>query len=414
MINLYDKKTFEKLEITSEVRTEIIQNKKIDLPVYLIPLKLLKYNKNNGRIFVGFKEYQVENDLSKVNEEEIESKIEEIIWSNNKDSNKETLESIKKFGQLVVGVVLQDGTVLDGNRRFTALRKLSREKSNQDNNQYFKAIIIKTVGEGAFSTRDIRKMELSIQYGQQTKLDYDPIDFAFSIHSDINDKEKNLTVEDLTEVLNKSTKEIQEIVSNADNIIEYLKYYKQVGKTHLAKELSLYYPILELTKFLNKNDFSVVEKNKRRRIFFDVFTAVKHKTPQQSLRTELIDMIFKDDSEFTRFSEQFGNLVESDFKTSLSLNKDNFDTFYKNYKESDTCNTLSDWYKDYLESIRLKNETDSIPKTIQRAIDLISKIDVDAFKQVENTSSKKILKDIDEKLKELEKITVRLIKKING
>ena len=75
------------------------------------------------------------NDLSKVNEEEIESKIEEIIWSNNKDSNKETLESIKKFGQLVVGVVLQDGTVLDGNRRFTALRKLSREKSNQDNNQ---------------------------------------------------------------------------------------------------------------------------------------------------------------------------------------------------------------------------------------------------------------------------------------
>jgi hypothetical protein len=43
------------------------------------------------------------------------------------------------------------------------------------------------------------------------------------------------------------------------NINEYLKHYKLSGKTHLAKELSLYYPILELTKFLAKNDFSDLE-----------------------------------------------------------------------------------------------------------------------------------------------------------
>jgi len=413
MINLLDEKTFEKLGITSEVRTEIIQNKKIDLPVYKIPLSLLKYNKNNGRIFVGFKEYQIDNDLSKLKVEDIEMKIEDIIWSNNKDSNKETFDSIKKFGQLVVGVVLQDGTVLDGNRRFTALRKLSREKSNQDDNQYFKAIIIQTEGDGAFSTRDIRKMELSIQYGQQTKLDYDPIDFAFSIHNDINDKEKNLTVEDLSEVLNKSAKEIQEIVSNADNIIEYLKYYEQTGKTHLAKDLSLYYPILELTKFLNKNSYSPVETKKIRRVFFDVFTAVKHKTPQQSLRTELVEMIFKDKSEFDKFSNEFSEIIQKEFKTNLSSNKDDFDQFFKKYKESATCSNLSNWYKDYLEGIRLKNEGDSIPKTIQKAIDLILKIDVVAFKGIENSNAKRLSSEIDKKLQELDRITVRLIKKIN-
>jgi hypothetical protein len=412
MINLFDEKIFKELEPTSDTRTEIIQNEKIILPVYNIPLRFLKYNKNNGRIFVGFKEYLVENDLAKKNAEEIESKIEEIIWNNNKEVNKETLDSIKKFGQLVVGVVLQDGTVLDGNRRFTALRKLSREKSTKEKDKYFKAIIIKTEGEGSISTREIRKMELSIQYGQETRLDYDPIDFAFSIHNDVKDNDKKITIDDLTEVLNKSTKDIQEIVSNVDNINEYLKQYKQIGKTHLAKELSLYYPILELTKFLSKNDFSDLEIKKRRRIFFDVFTSIKHKTPQQSLHNELIEMIFKDGDEFNKFAEEFTNLSE-DFNKAVISSADPFDVFFKSYKETDTCIDLTNWYKSYLEGIRIKNETGSIPKTIQRAIDLISKIDVKPYVEVDKVKSKKILNEIESKLNELQKITLSIIKKIN-
>jgi hypothetical protein len=412
MINLFEEKIFKQLETTPDTRTEIIQNEKIVLPVYKIPLKFLKYNKNNGRIFVGFKEYLIENDINKKNDDEIESKIEDIIWNNNKDVNKETLESIKKFGQLVVGVVLQDGTVLDGNRRYTALRKLSREKLTKDSDKYFRAIIIKTEGEGSISTKDIRKMELSIQYGQETKLDYDPIDFAFSIHSDVKDTEKNITIEDLKEVLNNSTKDIQEIVDNVDNINEYLKHYKLSGKTHLAKELSLYYPILELTKFLAKNDFSDLEIKKRRRIFFDVFTSIKHKTPQQSLHNELIEMIYKNDEEFNKFNEEFIKISE-DFTKEVASNTERFDNFIKSYKESETCDVLTKWYKDRLESIRLKNETESIPKTIQRAIDLMSKVDVKPYVDVDKARSKKILKDIETKLKDLEKITQNIIKKIN-
>jgi hypothetical protein len=413
MINLFEKEIFDQLEQTTDTRTEIIQNSKLVLPVYNIPLKFLRYNRNNGRIFVGFKEYLVENDINNKNEEEIEAKIEEIIWNNNKDVNKETLESIKKFGQLVVGVVLQDGTVLDGNRRFTALRKLSREKSTKESDKYFKAIIIKTKGEGSISTRDIRKMELSIQYGQETKLDYDPIDFAFSIHSDVKDSDKNITIEDLKEVLNKNTKDIQDIVDNVDNIIEYLKHYKQGEKTYLAKELSLYYPILELTKFLAKNDFSDLEIKKRRRIFFDVFTSIKHKTPQQSLHNELIEMIYKDEQEFNSFNDEFTKFSE-EFRKELASNTERFETFFKTYKESETCNDLTNWYKGYLESVRLKNETESIPKTIQRAIDLITKVDIQPYLEVEKTRSKKILFKIEEKLIELEKLTNKLISKINA
>ena len=52
-----------------------------------------------------------------------------------------TKNNIEQFSQLEPGVVLTDGRVIDGNRRFTCLRVLHRETGKQEYN-YFEAVIL--------------------------------------------------------------------------------------------------------------------------------------------------------------------------------------------------------------------------------------------------------------------------------
>ena len=100
----------------------IIGDKKKTFPVYKIPINLLKYNSRNGRIYSELRrDFKIEQLLA-MEEDEYNKAVEDIIWNIDRQKNSDTKESIKKFGQLVVGVVLDDGTVVDGNRRFTCLR----------------------------------------------------------------------------------------------------------------------------------------------------------------------------------------------------------------------------------------------------------------------------------------------------
>ena len=50
-----------------------------------------------------------------------------------------TKNNIEKFGQRVAGVVIKNGRIVDGNRRFTCLRELQRD-SGKD--YYFEAVVL--------------------------------------------------------------------------------------------------------------------------------------------------------------------------------------------------------------------------------------------------------------------------------
>lgn len=53
--------------------------------------------------------------------------IESIIEAENKNALNRTQNSIEEQGQQVYGWVLDDGRIIDGNRRFTALRNISKK-----------------------------------------------------------------------------------------------------------------------------------------------------------------------------------------------------------------------------------------------------------------------------------------------
>ena len=102
--------------------------------VHKIPLSLLEVNIDDGRFA----------SLSKLNKTKIDYSSDEgkqalldLYWnSSHSDRNNILLESIKSHGQKIPGIITNDGVIIDGNRRFMALQKLSKKDS-----LYFKAYI---------------------------------------------------------------------------------------------------------------------------------------------------------------------------------------------------------------------------------------------------------------------------------
>ena len=110
------------------------------LDVYRIPLKYLYYNDENGRISTQIKrEFGTLMAQTDETNPDYNNKIATFIEEDNATALKKTKKSIKEKGQQVFGYVLQDGRIIDGNRRFTALRQLQTEIGTS---QYFEAVII--------------------------------------------------------------------------------------------------------------------------------------------------------------------------------------------------------------------------------------------------------------------------------
>jgi hypothetical protein len=156
---------------------------KIDIPwkdklepmdVYQIPLNYLVYNKYNGRILSRTKSYENQNLVIDVEREEGKKLIEDLLWNSKEQKNKETLESLRKLGQEKVGIITQDGIIIDGNRRAMLLNKI-------DHIDYFKAVVLPVMYEG--NPLEIEKFETKYQLGEERKLDYNPIEIYLKIQS---------------------------------------------------------------------------------------------------------------------------------------------------------------------------------------------------------------------------------------
>ena len=111
-------------------------------PVYRIRLDLLFYNDLNDRIATWISQYKNEHDgqtPDPTNREVYNAIIEKFIIESNPRSINETKENIRQFDQREPAVVLIDGRIIDGNRRFTCLRSLAEENERFN---YLEAIII--------------------------------------------------------------------------------------------------------------------------------------------------------------------------------------------------------------------------------------------------------------------------------
>lgn len=217
--------------------------------VYDIPLDCLYYNDKNDRIATWISDYKSENNCDSIDMSDIDAYndiIEKFIEKSNPDALAKTKNNIELIGQQEYGVVLNDGRIIDGNRRYTCLRKIERE-NNQT--QYFKAVILPHDIE--HNAKQIKMLELALQMGVDRPVDYDPIDRLVGIYNAIVETGL-LTAKEYAITVSKSEKEINNEVEKAKLMVEYLEFIGAPKQYHLVRKLKLNDPLLELYKILKK------------------------------------------------------------------------------------------------------------------------------------------------------------------
>lgn len=243
------------IEKTTLTKRLTIGSETNDYPVYKFPLEYLYYNDQNGRINTVYHQYI--SNHGKLTPEIGESKYNEIfekfIFESKKQALKDTQVSISEKGQQEPGVILSDGRVIDGNRRFTALRRIQRDTNIK---QYFEAVILSFDIKNKLDEKKIKELELDLQLGRQERVSYDPIDRIFDVYNTI-EVQKLMTREEYKKASGAgNTKRINRDLRLADLIIKFLSIVapneNPIDKFYLARELKLDGPLEDIERTINK------------------------------------------------------------------------------------------------------------------------------------------------------------------
>lgn len=239
----------DKVQRTIQTRKVTYGGKTEIYPVYKVKLDELYYNDQNDRIATWISRYEAENGedtLRALDTKGFNDIIESFIIDSNPNAIAETQNNIKIVGQIEPGVTLSDGRIVDGNRRFTCLRRIQEETTEPI---YFETVILDA--DIYEDKKQIKLLELAIQHGEEKKVDYDLIDYAIGTYRDI-EQTKLLTVEEYASSANEPVAEVKKRIKIAEMVTEFLDYIRLPGQYYVAREYQVYSLFQEMLAPLKK------------------------------------------------------------------------------------------------------------------------------------------------------------------
>ncbi len=406
------------IEITSKQKTIVMKNRSIDFDVYKIPIDLLVYNLNNGRMFMEVRKKENDDnidlsEMKKIDPANYNNEIESLIWETSEERNEYTKKDIQKFGQIEPGVILDDGTVIDGNRRFTCLRKLHREYPNDEKFSYFLAAIIRVDGQ-QITNKLLKEYELRVQFGNDEKVDYKPINKFMSIYELIEKNNEDFDYTTVGELINKKPGEINKICKTCKLVDEFLNYIEKPGEYQIAEEYNIYWPLEPLVTYFDNDgkNLTPVEQQKRKCLYFDYLLTLDVALMTQNLRDSLIKKVFKNKFETEKLIDKhnqiIGGLISNIINTSTS--SDEFNEQINSLRHSDEAEEDKKVYQDTVGKLNDISQLDMPIKICNKINDLIDDLNIQPLISANNAIADSKLKDIQQQLKEaLNKIEVKLV-----
>lgn len=204
-----------------------IDNVTRDFDIYRIKCDLLFYNDQNDRIATWVSEYNSAQgaDLLALGRDEYNGVIEDFIVESNPGALRKTEKSIALRGQLRPGIVLNDGRVIDGNRRLTCVRRLAR--ANNEAGWFEAAILDDATGS---DPKRIKLLELAIQIGEEEKVAYDPVDRLVGVYRDVV-KNHLITPAEYGNATGMTEAEVKKLVDRAQYMEEFLEFCQAPSST---------------------------------------------------------------------------------------------------------------------------------------------------------------------------------------
>ena len=259
-MNLLDEKFRSAVQPTTLTKKLTLNGETKAYQVYRVRLDLLYYNDQNDRIATWISQYKSEhgeNAFRTLTMQQYNDVIEEFIVQSNPTSIEKTKNNIELVNQREPGVVLSDGRIVDGNRRFTCLRQLSKENPDFC---WFETVILNV--HMTDSKKEIKMLELAIQHGEEKKVDYNPIDRLVGVYQDII-KTGLLTVEEYAESTNETVQDVKKRVEHAQLLSEFLEYLHMPEQYYIAREyqvVTVFSDMLPALKRCKKEEYALALK----------------------------------------------------------------------------------------------------------------------------------------------------------
>ena len=132
-------------ETVINFRNEEAQNK--TRRIFLVPLELLRYRKENGRIASSVLGHERKTGTLEPTDPDAQRKIAEFLKQKDPDKTRELKRLLLADGQKEPGIITCDGFVINGNRRRLVLEELHREHPDNDRFSRMEVVIIPGKGE---------------------------------------------------------------------------------------------------------------------------------------------------------------------------------------------------------------------------------------------------------------------------
>lgn len=358
-------------------------------PVYRVRLDALYYNNHNDRIATWITQYESENgtdSLVELDKEIYNHIIENFICESNHEAIERTKKNIFLVGQREPGVTLSDGRVVDGNRRFTCLRKIQRESTEP---VYFETVIMDMdIHE---DKKQIKLLELSIQHGEEKKVDYDLIDYAVGTYRDVV-QTNLLTAEEYAASTNETVIDVKKRIEVAEVICEFLEYLGLPEQYHVAREFQVYSLFVEMMPSLKK--LGADEQMTLKRIAFN--NAMMKAIPdQRKFIRDIKNLISKNNYQYY-FEEQerLSDYIRSEYEKADIHTKAEIDQFAQLH--SNISGELQKSTERALQHYRTMQLKAKPSENISKCISLMLEVDSRQFSKMTDSEKETLKNDLEE------------------
>ncbi len=193
-----------------------------------IPMDLLVYNVENGRIASLVKSFEREHSSLNPEKEADAKQIARFLYDSNDIANKKTLKSLAANGQLESGIITSDGVLVDGNRRASLMIHILQHTDEYTPEERarcekFRCVVLPEDAD----EKEILRLETTFQMGADEKVGYNAIEKYLHARDMLD---KGFGQSDIAEYMGlDSVSKVQELLDVVKLIDDYLDYYEYTG-----------------------------------------------------------------------------------------------------------------------------------------------------------------------------------------
>lgn len=377
------------------------------LDVYLLPLDYLYFNIRNGRFKSEYLDLVQKNggkELDPKNKDDA-NKIKEMLLSLDPIETRRTMADIQLKGQMIPGIITEDGFVIDGNRRLSLLSELSKKDSK------FNQMKVAKLPSGV-KPNDLWKLEAGIQLSKEQILRYGPINEMLKLQEGID---AGLTPDEIAKTLYgyDDDKEIVKKLERLKLVEEYLKFVGAPKQYKYAKNSVEHF--IDLQSILEQASKRIEDPELRKNIKFAVFGLIQDKLPHRDLR-RIKNMILNDSRKSLEWITKIADASkptqiispvettesdESKLETEVDSSMENQDDEIDEDLDTTPRKIM---YSNAIDALNADTNRDDVPRLLARALTNLDAIDYN-HEELNTTQSREMINQI---LRHAEKLKTKL------